>query len=215
VIYDRADSAVTTTTVDELPTGPVTNAETFYTSGITPALSETLRETTAALLERAREADTTVVFDVNYRSKLWPPAAARETLEALFPDVDVLVTAARDAREVLGHEGDAVAIATGLRRAFDFETVIVTRGDAGALAAVEGSVHEQPAVETDTLDPIGSGDAFVGGYLARRLAGGAVDDALAYGAATAALKRTLSGDLAVVTPGEVERVLEGAGGIDR
>ena len=41
-------------------------------------------------------------------------------------------------------------------------------------------------------------------------------DALEWGAATAALKRTLAGDAAVVTPAEVERVVdEGNGGISR
>ncbi|RDZ59700.1 2-keto-3-deoxygluconate kinase, partial [Haloferax sp. Atlit-12N] len=39
-----------------------------------------------------------------------------------------------------------------------------------------------------------------------------VGDALCYAAATAALKRTIEGDLAVVTPAEVERVVENRGG---
>jgi len=211
VVYDREGAAVTTAEFAEFPRSRIEAAEYVYTSGITPALSETLEATTADLLAAAGDAGATTAFDVNYRGKLWSPAEARETLEALFPDVDVLVTAERDAREVLDREGDAAGIAAGLAEEFGFETVVVTRGEDGALARHAGEIHEQGAFETDTLDPIGTGDAFVGAFLARRIAGDDVPTALEYGAATAALKRTIPGDVAVVTPEEVERVLAEGG----
>ncbi|WP_128477180.1 bifunctional 2-dehydro-3-deoxygluconokinase/2-dehydro-3-deoxygalactonokinase [Halorussus pelagicus] len=216
VIYDREGAAVTTAETDELPVARVREAERFHTTGITPALSETLEATTADLLAAAQDAGTTTSFDVNYRSKLWSPAAARETMESLFPDVNLLLVAERDAREVLAREGDAEEIAAGLADEFDFETVVVTRGEEGALARHDGDVYEQPAIETDTLDPIGTGDAFLGAFLSRRLAGDNVPTALEYGSATAALKRTIPGDVAVVTREEVERVLAAEGdGISR
>ncbi|ERH13444.1 MAG: sugar kinase, ribokinase family [halophilic archaeon J07HB67] len=77
-------------------------------------------------------------------------------------------------------------------------------------------MFEQPAYDAETLDPIGTGDAFVGGYLARRAQGGDVATALSWAAATAALKRTVAGDLAVVTADEVASVVaDDDGGIDR
>ena len=216
VVYDRARSAVTTATPDDLALEAVREADVLHTTGITPALSETLAETTAAVLEAATEAGTTVSFDPNYRSKLWSHAAAREGLEPLLDYADLIVVAERDAADVFGREGPAEAVARGFADAHGARTVIVTRGEEGALALHEGTVHEQPTYEADTYDPIGTGDAFVGGYLARRLKGGDVPSALADGAATAALKRTVSGDLAVVTADEVARVVEeGAGGISR
>ncbi|ELZ24242.1 phosphofructokinase [Halosimplex carlsbadense 2-9-1] len=208
VIYDRADAAVTTATAEELATERIAAADAFYTSGITPALSETLLETTADLLELAGEADTTTVFDVNYRSKLWSPAEARDTLEGLFPDIDVLVVAVRDARDVLDREGDAEAIARDLADEFGFELTLVTRGGEGSLALSEGDVFEQGVFEAEEYDTVGTGDAFVGGFLASWLDGDSVPDALEYGAAAASLKRTIPGDIALVTPEEVERVVE-------
>ncbi|MFB6130000.1 MAG: bifunctional 2-dehydro-3-deoxygluconokinase/2-dehydro-3-deoxygalactonokinase [Salinigranum sp.] len=207
VVYDREDAAVTTATSAELAVEHVRSAAAFHTTGITPALSPTLAETTAALLEAAREAGTATTFDLNYRSKLWTPEEARAVLERLFPAVDVLFVAQRDAATVLGRDDDAVAVAHGLLTDFDFQTVVLTRGERGALAVHDGALYEQPAYDADTYDAIGTGDAFVGGYLARQLRGGGVDEALAYGAATASLKRTIEGDLAVVTPEEVESVV--------
>ncbi|WP_049983407.1 bifunctional 2-dehydro-3-deoxygluconokinase/2-dehydro-3-deoxygalactonokinase [Halorubrum sp. BV1] len=216
VIYDRADAAITTARPGELDRDAIRTADVFYTSGITPALSSTLAETTATLLADAKRAGTTTAFDLNYRSKLWSTAEAKRHCESLFPDVDVLIAAERDVNAVLDRKGSARQIATAVAADFDFETVIITRGENGALATHGGTVVEQPAFETDTVDAIGTGDAFVGGYLARRIAGDGVSSALSYAAATAALKRTIEGDLAVVTPDEVDRVLEnGTGGIAR
>jgi 2-dehydro-3-deoxygluconokinase len=216
VIYDRSDAAVTTASAEELPLERVRSAEWFYTSGITPALSETLRETTETLLWTAHDEGTRTAFDLNYRSKLWSPEEARETLTDLFEHVDVLVTAVRDAREVLGLSGDPESIGRELADEHGFETAIVTLGSEGALAVHDGRAIEQPTFETETHDPIGTGDAFVGGYLARRIRGADVEEALEVGAATAALKRTIPGDIAVVTREEVERVIrEGGEGISR
>ncbi len=210
VIYDRADAAVTTATVGDLDADRVREADGFYTSGITPALSPTLTETTRELLATARDAGTLTAFDVNYRSKLWSPAEARETLADLFPLVDVVVVAERDAERVLDCDGSPEATARDLAAEYGFETVVVTRGDRGSVALHDGALHEQPAVDAETVDPIGTGDAFVGAFLATLLAGEPVPAALEYGAATASLKRTMAGDMVVCTREEIERVVEDA-----
>jgi 2-dehydro-3-deoxygluconokinase len=216
VIYDRRDAAVTTATPADLDTARLEAADYYYTSGITPALSDQLETTSETVLETAQAAGTTTVFDVNYRSKLWTPAAARETLTTLFEFVDTLIIAARDARSVLELDGDAATIARRLDEQFDFESVLVTRGDDGVVALADGDVYDQPAFEAETVDPVGTGDAFVGGYLAARIDGDEIGHALEVGAATAALKRTLDGDLAVVTRAEVDAVRTRSGsGIDR
>lgn len=216
VIYDREGAAVTTATAAELPTEHVRDADMFYTTGITPALSETLETTTRELLEIAHEAGTTTGFDLNYRSKLWSPAEARETLTDLFRLVDVAVVPEDDAQTVLGHNEGGERLARDLIAEYGFQTVVVTRGGEGALALQDGTVHEQAAYETETVDRVGTGDAFVGGFLAVYLDDGSIPEALEYGAATAAMKRTIPGDVAVVTPEEVEAVIErGDRGISR
>lgn len=207
VVYDRANASITTATTDDLPAAAVDEAEVFYTSGITPALSETAAATTKALLKRAQEAGTETAFDLNYRTKLWSPSEAAAGYRDLFPHVDVLVAPESDARACLDLEGTAEEMAQQLASTYDFETVVITRGDAGALALHDGDVREQVVFAADTYDAIGTGDAFVGGFLSKRLDGGTLEQSLAYGAATASLKRTISGDVALVTPEEVEAVI--------
>lgn len=209
VIYDRARASVTTVTPEELPTAVIESASCFHTSGITPALSETLEGTTAELLATASEASTTTCFDVNYRSNLWDPATARSVLTELFADIDILVVAERDARTVLDADGDAESIARSLDAEYGFEVTLLTRGGDGALALVDGSVHEQPVYDAPNTYPVGTGDAFVGGFLSQYLTGADVGSALRWAAATAALKRSVPGDVAVVSQDEVQEVIDG------
>ncbi len=207
VVYDREGSPLRTTTGDELPIDRVTEASVFATSGITPALSGTLAETTAQLLETAADHGMTTAFDVNYRSKLWSAEAARTTLEGLLPDVDVLFVGADDARDVLGIDGAPAAILDTLCERWNFEVAVLTRGSWGAMAGANGRTFERRAIATETVDPVGTGDAFAGAFLARYREDGNVEDALAFGTAGAALKRTVPGDLAVISRAEIERVL--------
>lgn len=216
VIYDRENAAVTTAEPSELPVERVRNATLFYTSGITPALSSTLGTTTRSLLDAARAAGTTTVFDLNYRAKLWSEETAREAYESLLPFVDILVAAERDVRSVLGREATPEELVRGLESSHDHDVVILTRGEDGAMGCAAEGIVDQPSYDVETLDPVGTGDAFLGGFLARYLEDDSFEEALDFAAATAALKRTMRGDVAVITPREVGAVQrEGVDGIDR
>ncbi|QFU81483.1 bifunctional 2-dehydro-3-deoxygluconokinase/2-dehydro-3-deoxygalactonokinase [Natronorubrum aibiense] len=216
VVYDRENAAITTAEAREFDLETIQNARVFFTTGITPALSPTLRETTLNLLKAAKQGGTTTAFDFNYRRKLWSPEEAEETLTKLFPGIDVLVIAARDARDVLGFEGDPRQLAHKLGSQYNFTTVIVTRGSDGAVGWHDGVVHEQDVYETETVSQIGTGDAFTGAFIARRLHGEDIPTALEYASATAALKRTIPGDVALVTKDEVDAVIaEGGTAVSR
>lgn len=207
VVHDRRGSAAATATAEELPQGAIRGAETLFTSGATPALSETAAETTSTLFEVAEDAGTTIAFDLNYRPDLWSVEAARDEYEALLDHVDVLFASRGDVEAVLDVEGEPVEAANHLASKYGLRTVVVTLGARGALGLHGGEAHEQPMFESETRDPRGASDAFVGGFLAESLRGADLDDALAFGAATAALTRTISGEVAVVNRAEVERVV--------
>ncbi|MFB6360182.1 MAG: PfkB family carbohydrate kinase [Halobacteriales archaeon] len=215
VIYDRADSSVTTATPADLELDLIREAAYFLTSGITPALSDTLRETTAELLDVANEAGTSTVFDLNYRSKLWSRGDAREVLNGLFSKIDVICGSESDVRHVLGYDGTVERMAEALRADYAADVVLVTRGPDGVVASDGEDRYEQPAYQVDTVDPIGSGDAFLAGFLAYRMRDHSVPAALDAGTATAALSRTTKGDWAVISSEDVSAVMDGEAGISR
>jgi 2-dehydro-3-deoxygluconokinase len=65
------------------------------------------------------------------------------------------------------------------------------------------------------VDPIGAGDAYVGGYLWAILRGRAPQEAIDIAATVAALKCSTWGDIALVTPREVEEALAGGPDVRR
>jgi 2-dehydro-3-deoxygluconokinase len=210
VHYDLADTAFSTVSVDDFDLTPLRDARGFYVTGIAPALSDAARETTANLLRAARQSGTTVTLDLNYRSNLWSESAARDTLTQLFPAVDVLVVTIEDVRNVLDYDVEkAPQAAHRIAADHDFTTVVVTRGERGAIAWHDSVVHDHEGYDTETIDPIGAGDAFAGAFVARRLDGDDIRTALDYATATASLERTIPGDVATVTRDEVETVVAG------
>ena len=223
VVYDRANSSITTVDADELDTNVVADAEVFHTTGITPALSEAAADATSDLLAAAGEADTLRSFDLNYRSKLWSHEEAAAGYEAVLPAVDLLFAPHRDASAILGYDDDAEGVARALAADYDLDAVVVTRGADGSLALVDGEIIEEGIYSDETVDAIGTGDAFVGGFLGELLTSGdgdltaeTVGRAQTYAAAAAAIKRTIEGDVLVSTREEIESVIDAdAGEISR
>jgi sugar/nucleoside kinase (ribokinase family) len=74
--------------------------------------------------------------------------------------------------------------------------VVVKRGAQGAAARWQGGDTEYPGIPADVVDPTGAGDAFDAGFLAARLAGGTVEEALALACACGALSTRAAGGVA-------------------
>ncbi|WP_435076470.1 PfkB family carbohydrate kinase [Halococcus sp. AFM35] len=198
-IDDRAGAAAASLTPDELPTEDVRGAELLYTSGATLALSETLAETTAELFA-AFDGPRALAFE---RSRAVESSAARERIGSLLSTTDVLFTTEAGAA-VLDEHGTPPETAHALAATHGLDVVVVVREDGGALVWYERTVHEQHSPETDTIDERGAFDALCGAFLARRLDGEDVDEALVAGVACGALARTVRGAMPVIAPAEVD-----------
>jgi sugar/nucleoside kinase (ribokinase family) len=86
--------------------------------------------------------------------------------------------------------------------------VVVKRGARGALARTSGGTAEATAPAVATVDATGAGDSFDAGFLAARLAGAGVADALSLACACGALStRALGGTAAQATMAEARAAL--------
>jgi len=212
LIQDRGDTAMATVTPGEFPMGRIQNADVVFTTGSTAALSETAAETAGALL---RATAGIRAIDLDFHPGLWSAEEARETLSELFEPVDLLFASEAQAKAVFDRTGSPRELAHTIAGEYDFSRVILTRSERGVVGYHDGVVHEQDAIETDALDSAGQHAALVGGVLKQLVAGAPTDDALAYGAAAAALVRTMSGPLTPFDAAEVERLVESTGGRGR
>src|SRR5262245_16438918 len=124
VQYFRRHSAGSRLTVGDIVPALAEPARVLHLTGITPALGPGPRAAAVRAAAMARDHEAVICLDVNYRSQLWSPAQARETLAALVPYATIVIASDSEldlvgsASDLLGH---------GVRE------VVVKRGTAGAL----------------------------------------------------------------------------------
>jgi sugar/nucleoside kinase (ribokinase family) len=88
----------------------------------------------------------------------------RADLLRLLPRVDMLMLNDEEAR-LLSGEANLPAAARAIR-ALGPKSVVIKRGDAGALLFHEGGVFAAPAFPIENVvDPTGAGDSFAGGFM--------------------------------------------------
>ncbi len=102
VDYDRRDASIAHLEPSETLFDVLEQASGLFVSGITPALSTNCARNTEIALKRAKRRGVPVFFDVNYRSKLWPPEQAHEQLDAYLSQglISALITTETDAKKV-------------------------------------------------------------------------------------------------------------------
>jgi 2-dehydro-3-deoxygluconokinase len=137
------------------------SARMVYLSGISLAiLSPADRELLISALAQCRARGGSVVFDNNYRPRLWESAdVAREVYLRVLSHTDMY--------------GEHSALdAVERTRGHGVNEVVVKCGAEPAVVWAEGQLHEiAPAPVKDVVDTTAAGDSFGAAYMAARLAG--------------------------------------------
>ncbi|GAA5188742.1 sugar kinase [Rugosimonospora acidiphila] len=194
VNYYRRGSAGSRLCPRDVDPDLVTRSRLLYVSGITPALSADAREAVRYAIDVARAAGVPVCLSLNYRAALWGPEAFRAELTELVARADLVFAGEGEARLVVG--GDTAEDVGRSLAALGPGQVLVTRGELGAVAVVEGEALVARAYPVRAVDPVGAGDAFAAGYLSGLLDGESVVDCLD--------RASLAGAFAVTVPGDWE-----------
>jgi 2-dehydro-3-deoxygluconokinase len=151
----------------------------IFLSGITLAiLPPQVRAALIAHLADLKAAGKTVVFDSNYRPRLWPdPQTARDCLEAMWAACSLGLPSLDDEQALWpgAQAGDVLDRIAG----HGVAEVVLKTGAAGPMIRHLGQTM-QPALPraAHVVDTTGAGDSFNAGYLAARL-GGALPEAAA------------------------------------
>ena len=216
IVYDRADSALSKMQADDLPTEIFTaqGARLLHLTGITPATGAV--DVSLRALQLAQEAGWQISFDVNYRRKLWDPQTARAQCEPFLQAAHVIFISLEDVRTLFREVADAEEALALLASLYPRATIVMTLGAKGAAARTpEGVTFEQATFPAGDLGRIGGGDAFGAGFLYGYLNEKGTDRiamALRWGAACAALKYSIPGDMPLFEYAEALTLVEqGAG----
>jgi 2-dehydro-3-deoxygluconokinase len=193
VVYYRRGSAASRMTPADLDANYLANAQYVVLSGITPALSDSCKETVFAAAEIARSKRVKVVIDANIRLKLWSADEARSVLRDLIARADLVLAGAEEA-ELLTGQDDGASAAKELAKLGPAQ-IVVKLGARGALAYEASGISQVATTPlARVVDPVGAGDAFAAGFLAGQLRGLDLTASLALANRCGAYAMTLPGD---------------------
>ena len=189
----------------ETAVAAASTADWLHVSGICLRLAPA-REAVLAAMEHARSDGVPVSFDLNLRLENWGwDDDFRSVVDTAVTRSDVIMGAAIDEIVALAGRNDPIEAAVSL--AGDERLVIARMGAAGAIACSAMGVVDARGFTVDVVDTVGAGDAFNAGFIAARLRGLAISEALRWGNGVAALTVSRSGARATPTYDELAELL--------
>ncbi len=235
VIYDRANSSITTLKPGEIDWQTVLQGKDWlHFSGTAPALGPDMPLVVGEAIRAARQAGVTVSCDLNYRKKLWSPEKAGRVMTGLMtpPDggVDVLMCNEEDAEMVFGIKAEGVDVRSGrvdadkyedvarqLRERFGCKYIAITLRESLSATFNNWSgvlydgreLYRSRCYSMYVVDRVGGGDSFDGGLIYGLLAGMPPQHVVEFATAASCLKHSIPGDFNLASVDEVKALMDG------
>ncbi len=234
-VYDRKYSAMNLAKASDLDWDSILDGvDVFYTSGVTPAVSDEMAVATKEALATARAKGIQTVFDLNYRGKLWTPEKAQSVIKDFMPLVDVCIANDEDAPSALGMTCVSGSLAHGIEERDSYVEMarqICAEYGCGVVASVvrnvsstsrskwmgmlyhaEGDQHWfSPVHDVHVLEGVAAGDAFNAALLHAMLNDYDPQKTVDYAIAASVLKLSIRGDYNFVTEAEISAVAASGG----
>lgn len=231
VIYDRSLTSIRDINLEQINFDSLFQDVThFHFSGITIAISESVRTILERLCQEAIKRHITISIDLNFRAKMISPSQAKMTfshfahfatycfgIDPLLIDQDDMEMFDRDHATIY----DIQQRMEKLKVIYDFEAIFHTQRyishglNTYQAYGLKNQFVQSDPLTTQILDRIGSGDAFVAGVLAQLLNEHSIQEALAFGTASATYKCTLPGDNMFVNREDVYSLYKGKNDVNR
>ena len=165
--------------IDDEAISQLSKGDMFFFSGISLAVIEPdAREAFWILIDKLKAAGVQIVFDPNYRARMWSgPKEAQEQFELALQKSDLSLPGVDDFEQLFGMT--TVEEVHDYCKPFDINELIIKNGEQGILVVVDGVTAEFAIIPVENvIDTTSAGDSFNGVYLGARIKGYAVNDAI-------------------------------------
>ncbi|WP_103326561.1 carbohydrate kinase family protein [Bacteroidetes bacterium endosymbiont of Geopemphigus sp.] len=166
----------------------VQRADAFVFQSLT-GRNDCSKKTLYALLEQA----SYKVFDVNLR----PPFYTQTLIKDLMKNADLVKMNLAELQEVISWiksessvENDAVSY---IKEHFKIDKILITKGNNGATYYAMDATYDRSGIAVKVKDTVGSGDAFLAGFLSKIIEGKFADEAMDQGTLLGAFITTKEG----------------------
>ena len=221
IIYDRFDSAFANIKKGSIDWNVVLKgASWFHWTGITPAISQAAADVCLEALSVAKKNGITVSGDINYRRNLWQYGkTALDVMPSLIQYCDVIIAGVTDMENCADISGRTFEKAClNFKQRFGNVKKIATTERQSINSShnkISSSLWNGKLIKsreydlTHIVDRVGSGDAFMAGFIYSML--NEMDDQqiLEFATAASALKHSIEGDVNVISVSEIENLVKG------
>ena len=225
VIYDRAYSAMTSFTLEDVVLDKLFDGvDVFVVSGITAALNENLKNAVVEMLKYCKEHDITTIYDNNYRAKLWTVEQAGKAFKEILPYVDILSAGYLDAQNFLGLKSDKEDFDEMLADLYaqmkelypNLKYMTSTRREiiSTSVNNLTGYLYTDKLIASktyhidDIVDRVGGGDAYISGLIYGLLTERDPQEALEFACCASVLKHTIHGDANLFSVKEIDNFMQ-------
>lgn len=204
------------------------NVEMLHLCGISLAMNEDVRNIMFSLAKRAKEKGILVVFDCNYREKLWKKSYedAIPNYKKIIEYSDIVFASEKDISNIFGIKSDKenveieeilMDLIPEFASKYDLKLVSGTIRENKTLnnQRLKGFAYKNKEIyfseyqELEIYDRIGGGDAYTSGILYKYIKDSKLKEMVDFAVASAVLGHTTYGDTPISTLGEVEDMLSG------
>ncbi|MBD1557480.1 sugar kinase [Vibrio sp. S9_S30] len=156
-------------------------------------ISDDIVQLTLEAINQVRSCGGTISFDPNIRKELLDEKMARSLL-TILENTDTYLPSEAEITTLSKFEDQSAAINEYFDR-FNVKEVVLKRGSKGAMVFTPTKEYIQPPFAVDEVDPTGAGDCFGGAYIACRIRGQSIADALCIAAKCGSRSVTVAGPM--------------------
>lgn len=234
VLYDRENSSFCGMTIDEVDIDKVLDGVTlFHVTGITPALSDSTRELTKAMMVEAEKRGIKISYDMNHRSRQWTVEEHADFLKNVAHHINYLSATPWDAWNLLGIPQDDATEIFDERDYYNKKIVekfpnieyiysTIRTVNSATNNSIQGALFHKDVtyyskmMDIDLIiDRVGGGDAYAAGILHGIMTGMEATDIVNLATAYSSLKHTVYGDMNPFKMSDAEYIMDNSAAIIR
>ncbi|MDD3150438.1 MAG: sugar kinase [Candidatus Gastranaerophilales bacterium] len=162
--YYRRKSAATNLSIDDIDSEYIETSGIVYSTGITQSLSSLSKEAVKKAFFIAKGKGIKTAYDPNYTPRLWNVEEAKEALEEIIENIDIIFLNTK-------HDAEKLIELTSCEKIIKYfwdrgvSMVIVKEGEEGCFVGYNGEINHIDAVHNNVVDTTCAGDAFNGAFL--------------------------------------------------
>ena len=217
IVYDRKNSSFSKFKLnDEVINKSLDDCSYLIISGITPPLSNVCYDNIFKLIEKAKNNDIKIIYDINYRKDLWSRNDCKNFNLKILKYIDVLFTNSNTFNHVFdlnpkvklrGFYDESKETLKNILSVNNIPTICMTvrnRDQIGGLIFQNSKIYKSDLYDFDHVDRVGAGDSFTGATIYGFLKGWSKDKIVSFATAAFAISHTKFGDVNCFDDKEIE-----------